>query len=272
MADRPAKRWQPTIAGWSWGRYDITRLGPSRWALDAAGSRLSIHGRATDAAAAANAAEQSRRRMVKLARNGLAFLAAVVVLVLAQAGRTVPNSAHDPALAAVGSLEDAYGAVVTGEASIDSLGGVVVGAAFVAQVPFEFGGVAGEPRNYRALVASHAGECYAVRWHEGGTPFAGVLEPDVPCEPSPALIYSSVFLRGASQPEALEAFKWGPALPPESYQARWFLPVMAAGVFAMLQSVIGIALVGIRPPRRAVPRLDVSTRIEQHRMPSAASS
>jgi hypothetical protein len=273
MANRSAPHWQPTITGWSWGRYDVIRLGPGRWALDAAGSRVSTHGRASDAAAAANVAEQSRRRTMKIVRNALAFVIAAVILVLAQAGRTVPNTAYDPALLSVGSLEDAYRAVVTGEASMasftDQAG--VVGDAFVAQVPFEFAGITGEPRDYRALVASYAGECYAVRWHEGGTPFAGVLEPEIPCEPSPSLIYSSVFQRGASQSQALERFNWGPALPPESYQARWFLPVMLAGVFVMLQSVIGIALVGIRPPRRAVPRLDVSTRMDGLRAPTPAS-
>ena len=109
-----------------------------------------------------------------------------------------------------------------------------------------------------------------VRWTPGGAVFTGVLAADLPCEPHPRLIQPELFVRAASQSPNAGQFTWTEVLPPERFQARWFVPLLLAMVYVVLQSGIGLALAFIRPQKRLVPPLGVAARHRpEPRVPSS---
>jgi hypothetical protein len=260
MGRRANTGWEATESGWRCGRYAVALLRPGEWALEVSGTQVSSHGRASDAAAQANVAERTRRRRRALVWNVAAIGAALIVMLVAQAGRTVANIAFEPAQEFVTDLEAAYRSVESVGVQIDEAAETkgLVGGTFEASLPFDLGGGPAPPRQYAALVGIHDGECYAVRWIPGGAVFTGVLAADLPCEPHPRLIQPELFIRASSQSPNSDAFVWADVLPPEQFQARWFVPLLLAMVYVVLQSSISLALVFIRPQRRLVPPLAIA--------------
>ncbi|MDJ0962057.1 MAG: hypothetical protein QNJ88_15490 [Acidimicrobiia bacterium] len=251
--------WEATESGWRYGSYAVTFLGPGEWALESSGKAVSTHGRASDAAAEANVAERTRRRRRTLLRNVGAIVAALVVLAVAQAGRTIPNVAFEPAERYAADLEAVYRSVESGVTPIDEVTGKggLIGGAFESELALDLGGGPVPPRSYVAITGTHAGECYVIRWTPGGAVFSGVLAGGLPCEPDPRLTQPELFFRAASQSPNAAAFTWTEVLPPERFQARWFVPLLLAMLYVILQSCIGITLAFIRQPRRLIPPLQV---------------
>jgi hypothetical protein len=251
--------WERTESGWRYGRYSIALLRPGHWALELSDSTVSTHSRASDAAAQANLTEGARRRRRTLVVNLAAIGIAMLVLMVAQGGRTVPNVEYQSAQQYVSDLEAVYWSVESGAIDIDDVtgAGALTGGAFETSIPLDLGAGPVPARSYLALTGVHAGDCYVIRWTPGGAVFTGVLAADLPCEPDPRLIQPELFDRAASQSPNAEAFSWTEVLPPERFQARWFVPLLLAMLYVILQSCISVALAFIRPQRRLIPPLAI---------------
>jgi hypothetical protein len=203
----------------------------------------------------------------------VSVVVALLVLVVAYAARTITNAAHAPAVEFVEELEAVYRSVELGGREVGEFDGTdgITGGSFVTRPPISLGGSELEPRDYEALVAVHAGECYVIRWTPGGAAITGVLAPDLPCEPDPRLVQSSLFVRAASQPSSSETFRWDEVVPPADYQARWFVPILLVVVFLVAQGCVGLTLAVIRPVRRTVPPLAIDVRVRRTPIPAKRS-
>jgi len=265
VPSRQTLDWRATEDGWSLGRYAVLFRGPRRWALAVDGVIRSEHPRASDAAAAAQAAERSRRRWMKIGRNGAAIAVASAALIIAQVWRFVPNPAYAAERDTVLALEDAYRSVAGGGLSATSLtgSGGITGGAFNAPPPINLGGDDPPTRDYEALVALHEGECYVVRWSPGATTrrydiVTALFTPDLPCEVSSRLLQPELFLRSWFQSADAPAFDWDPVLPSQTFQATWFIPTVIAALLIILQGLIGTTLAMISPARARIPALVVT--------------
>ena len=259
--------WEPTESGWRHGRYEVVLHGPGRWTLDVDGRTASSHGRASSAAAQARQLDRQGRRRRVVGLNLTVVALAGAVMVVAQIARTVPNRDFAPASAFALELEAAYRSVAGGDVTVESFqqSDGIVGDSFVARLPIDLGGDASSvERSYLALVARHNGECYAIRWSPGGAAFTGVLAADLPCEPAPRLIQSGLFVRAASQQQTADAFDWSQVLPPPTFQARWFVPLLILMLFVALQGGSGIVLAFIRRPRGGIPALRIDANRTAH--------
>ena len=194
--------------------------------------------------------------MLRVLRNAIVVVVTTMVLFAVQMWRSVPNPIHAPAQQFALTLEAAYRSVGEGATTVEAYTGPqgILGGAFTTAPPFDLGGNA-EPlvRSYEALVAIHADECYVVRWSPRQSIFTGVLAPDLPCEVHPRLTQVGLFTRSANQPADAPSFDWTQVLPPKTFLAMWFLPVMIGGLAIVLQALISITLALIRPAHTTVP-------------------
>jgi hypothetical protein len=229
--------------------YRVELLGPHRWRLDRGGREVGIFASASEARAAARRHEIRRR----LGRRALAHVSVALlgasVLLAAQPFADVPNPAAVRARSFVDAMDAAYGAIRSGAAdpteftrAVDGFDGAVVSSDGSA-----IGG--GGPATERiVLVGSFEGDCYVVRWPPAGPVTTGVLEPDLACEPSPALVWQEVFIR-SSVATMRDVPIWEGVLPPETTRVRWYLPAVIAAVLFMVDGVIGATVALIRRGR-----------------------
>lgn len=195
---------------------------------------------------------------MRLLRNGVVVAAGAAVLVIAQAGRFVPNPGYQAARDAVAVLESAHRSVVSGRASVMSFTGEdgIIGGEFTAAPPINLGGDV-QPRAYAVLMTLHGGDCYVIRWSPESTReydiVTALLTPQLPCEVGPTLLQQGLFARSWFQSTDGHPFDWKNVLPPPRFQVSWFIPVVIAALLLILQGAIGISLALIAPARSTLP-------------------